>query len=50
MGKRQKFWDEERRIDEDVRKYTVIFKPEGKEISVPDGSTLLDAALAAAAP
>ncbi len=44
MEKRQKTWDEERRAEEEARKFNVIFKPEGKEISVPEGSTLLKAA------
>jgi uncharacterized 2Fe-2S/4Fe-4S cluster protein (DUF4445 family) len=44
MEKRQKTWDEERRAEEKVRKFSVIFQPEGKETLVPEGSTLLKAA------
>ena len=47
MDKSQKDWDREARAEEDVKTFKVIFKPEGREISVPEGSTLLDAAVAA---
>ena len=47
IDKRQKDWDRETRAEEDVKTFNVIFKPEGREISVPEGSTLLDAAVAA---
>ena len=47
INKRQKDWDRETRAEEDVKTFNVIFKPEGREISVTEGSTLLDAAVAA---
>jgi uncharacterized 2Fe-2S/4Fe-4S cluster protein (DUF4445 family) len=47
INKRQKDWDQKTRAEEDVKTFKVIFKPEDKEISVPEGSTLLDAAVAA---
>ncbi len=45
IDKRQKDWDRETRAEEDVKTFKVIFKPEDREISVPEGSTLLDAAV-----
>jgi len=47
IDKRQKDWDRETRAEEDVKTFNVIFKPEGREISVPEGNTLLDTAVAA---
>ncbi len=47
IDKRQKDWDRETRAEEDVKTFKVIFKPEDREISVPEESTLLDAAVAA---
>ena len=47
MDKSQKNWYREARAEEDVKTFKVIFKPEGREISVAEGSTLLDAAVAA---
>ncbi|MBW1957667.1 MAG: (2Fe-2S)-binding protein, partial [Deltaproteobacteria bacterium] len=47
INKRQEDWDREARAQEEVKTFKVIFKPEDKEISVPEGSTLLDAAIAA---
>ena len=47
MDKRQKDWDREARAQEEVKTFKVIFKPEDREISVSEGSTLLDAAVAA---
>jgi uncharacterized 2Fe-2S/4Fe-4S cluster protein (DUF4445 family) len=47
IEKRQKDWDREARAQEEVKTFKVIFKPEDREISVSEGSTLLDAAVAA---
>jgi len=47
MDKSQKNWYREARAEEDVKTFKVIFKPEGREISVAEGSTLLDAAVVA---
>jgi uncharacterized 2Fe-2S/4Fe-4S cluster protein (DUF4445 family) len=47
IDKRQKDWYRETRAEEDVKTFKVIFKPEDREISVPEGSALLDAAVAA---
>jgi uncharacterized 2Fe-2S/4Fe-4S cluster protein (DUF4445 family) len=47
MEKRQKNWNEERKAEKDVETFNIIFEPEGKEVSVPLRSTLLEAAQAA---
>jgi uncharacterized 2Fe-2S/4Fe-4S cluster protein (DUF4445 family) len=45
MTKRQELWDQE--DQRQVTACTVTFQPDGQEIGVPTGSSLLDAALAA---
>jgi uncharacterized 2Fe-2S/4Fe-4S cluster protein (DUF4445 family) len=44
MGRRKARWEKEKRAEEVIKKYKVIFTPEDKEIEVPEGKTLLDAA------
>ena len=44
MERRKARWEKEKRAEEAVKKYKVIFKPEDKEIEVCEGSSLLDAA------
>ena len=44
MDKRQKGLDAEKSAEKEIPRYRVIFQPEGREVAVPDGSTLLEAA------
>ena len=44
MERRKARWGEKKRAEEVIKKYKAIFTPEDKEIEVPEGSTLLDAA------
>ena len=44
MERRKARWEKEKRAEEAVKKYKVIFKPEDKEIEASEGSSLLDAA------
>jgi len=47
IEKRQKGWDEERIAEEGTKTFNIIFEPGDKKITAPEGSTLLDAAVAA---
>ncbi|MEJ2658504.1 MAG: ASKHA domain-containing protein [Desulfobacterales bacterium] len=44
MERRKARWEKEKRADESIKKYKVVFKPENKEIEIRQESTLLDAA------
>lgn len=47
MHKRQKHREEEQKAERASSTFNVIFQPDGKDISMPEGSTLLESAVAA---